>query len=187
MPTNATTLQKRCGPIENYYHGTPGEWVAYGIDLWLDKWWNDHQPWIEARGFSAAFGEEALGNPDWSCLDNGSSNNCDLDPCNQHILSRKGGEERQYYWVLESIRNLHMTFMGTSEAYQESATSTAFGFPLWPEQFYNDKDVKAYTELKVIFAFLQTAVALGLSASAPEVPIMFNDALSIAQALIPNQ
>lgn len=187
MPTNTTTLQKRCGPIEIYYHGTSGEWTQYGIDSWLDKWWNDHPPWIQAREFAAAFGEEALGNPDWTCLDDGSSYSCDFDTCNQHILSRKDGEERQYYWVLESIKHLHITFMGTSEASQQSAITTAFGFPQWTDQFYNDKDTKAYDTLKGIFASLQTVVGLGFSRIAPEVSVMFNGAMAITQLTLPNQ
>ncbi|KAL9610586.1 MAG: hypothetical protein Q9167_004712 [Letrouitia subvulpina] len=77
--------------------------------------------------------------------------------------------------------------MGISEAYQQSAISNAFGFPLWPEQFYDDKDVKAFAELKVFFAVIQTIVDLELSASALMVPIVFNGALGVAQALIPNR
>lgn len=69
------TVHRRCGQVIEYYGQTDIDWQKYGTDKWLDSWVNNHTREIGASpgGFAGAWGQWAIGNPDWSCRDDGSS------------------------------------------------------------------------------------------------------------------
>ncbi|KAL8652371.1 MAG: hypothetical protein Q9210_002717 [Variospora velana] len=114
-------------------------WNNNGLDGWLDAWWSSHASDIAAnsRGFAGAFGEWAIGNPDWSCRDDGSTDDCDFNACNNAVLNAKGNETRQAYCTMESINRLHTSFTGPLRS------PRALSKDSWATTFYKDKDVKA--------------------------------------------
>ncbi|KAL8926287.1 MAG: hypothetical protein Q9208_003009 [Pyrenodesmia sp. 3 TL-2023] len=156
-------LQRRCGPVAEFYNQKASDWNSNGLDAWLDAWWTTHQADITAnsRGFAGAFGRWAVGNPDWSCRDDGSSSNCDFDTCNDDILNAKGNETRQAYYVMQSVNRLHSYFSGLSQAFQTASIAAALSKDSWATTFYKDKDVKSVTALKEILNAATTVVGIG--------------------------
>lgn len=156
-------LHRRCGPVAEFYNQKASDWNTNGLDGWLNAWWTTHQADINAnsRGFAGAFGRWAVGNPDWSCRDDGSSSNCDFDTCNDDILNAKGNETRQAYYVMQSVNRLHSYFSGLSEAFQTASITAALSKDSWATTFYKDKDVKSVTALKEILNAATTVVGIG--------------------------
>lgn len=145
-------LHRRCGPVAQFYRQKGSDWANNGLDGWLEAWWTSHASEIasNSKGFAGAFGEWAIGNPDWSCRDDGSSDDCDFDPCNNEILNAKGNETRQAYYTMESINRLHEYFTGLGQAFQTASIATALSKDSWATTFYKDKDVKSVTALKEV-------------------------------------
>ena len=120
-------LYPRCGPVSQFYNPTKSDWTANDLDSWLNNWWNNHTSDISANsgGFTGAYGQWALGNPGWTCLDNGSNDDCDLNPCDARVLNDKGDEIRQAYYVLVAINKLPTYFIGLGESFEVSAIGAA--------------------------------------------------------------
>lgn len=156
-------IHTRCGPVSAFYGQTQADWVNNDVDSWLNDWWNAHQSNITAggSGFAGAWGLWAIGNPDFSCRDDGSSSDCDVDPCDNRVLNDKGADIREAYYVLESVKRLHGYFMGLSQAFEVSAIFAALSKDSWAKTFYKDKDVKSVSILREIFNAVGVVVGLG--------------------------
>ncbi|KAI4166226.1 MAG: hypothetical protein LQ342_000112 [Letrouitia transgressa] len=157
------SLRRRCGPVSQYYNQKKTDWQQYGLDVWLDNWMIAHAGDIQTNswGFAGAFGQWALGNPDWSCRDDGSDSDCDFNACDSRVLNRKKNETRQAYYVLESTNRLHAYFQGLSEAFSTAAIASALSKDEWALTFYKDKDDKSVTALKEILNAATTVVGIG--------------------------
>ena len=156
-------IHSRCGPVSAYYGQTPADWINNNLDSWLNDWWNSHLSNITAggSGFAGVWGLWALGNPDWTCQDDGSDSSCDFDPCDNRVLNDKGDDIREAYYVLESITRLHSYFAGLSEAFEVSALFTALSKDSWATTFYKDKDVKSVGILREILNAVSAIVGIG--------------------------
>lgn len=75
VSSEVSSVHKRCGQVTKYYGQTDLDWQKYDTDKWLDNWVNNHPKEIASNpgGFAGAWGQWAIGNPDWSCRDDGSS------------------------------------------------------------------------------------------------------------------
>ncbi|KAL8672116.1 MAG: hypothetical protein Q9168_003422 [Polycauliona sp. 1 TL-2023] len=157
------TLHRRCGPASDFYNQKASDWDNNGLDAWLNTWWANHQSDISSnsKGFAGAFGRWAIGNPDWSCRDDGSDDDCDFNPCDNNVLNAKGNETRQAYYVTESINRLHDYFNGLSQAFQSASIAAALSKDSWATTFYKDKDVKSVTALKEVLNALTAVVGAG--------------------------
>jgi hypothetical protein len=105
----------------------------------LDRWWNDNQPSFKYRtgGFAAVFGEQYLGNPDWTCRMDGSASNCDYNPCQDSgVLEQAGTSVEPAYYVIESINRFHAYFKGLSQALQVSGIFASLTSGQWVEKFW---------------------------------------------------
>ena len=160
---DARGLRRRCGPVSAFYNQTQADWDKYNLDTWLTGWWDQHTTSMASNsmGFAGAFGEWAIGNPDWSCRDDGSSSDCDFDPCDNNVLNDKGDAIRQAYYTMESVNRLHSYFVGLDEAFQVASISAALTKDSWATTFYKDKDVKSVAILKEVLNAVQTVVGIG--------------------------
>ena len=133
------------------------------LDSWLNTWVSTYASQIKANpdGFAGAFGAWAVGNPDFNCRDDGSTSDCDFNPCNIVTLNNKGNEIRQAYYVMESLNRLHSYFMGLRQAFTVSSINAALSKDSWATTFYRDKDDKSVTALKEVFAALSTVIGIG--------------------------
>ena len=155
--------RKRCGPVAAYYGQTPADWNYYNTDAWLDNWWQNSSSLVKANGagFAGAFGQWAIGNPDWSCRDDGSSSDCDFDPCDNRALNGMGNSTRQAYYVIESVNRLHTYFTGLSQSFEVSAIASALSKDSWATTFYRDKDDKSAVVLKEVLNALNMVIGIG--------------------------
>lgn len=111
---------------------------------------HDHASSItgNVNGFAGAFAVSAIGNPDFSCRDEGSPNNCEFNPCNIPTLNAKGIDVRPTYYVMESLTRLHTYFTGLREAFTVSSISAALSKDGWASTFYKDSEVKNVLALR---------------------------------------
>lgn len=125
------------------------------MDTWLNDWWNQNISEITANsyGFAGAFGNWAVGNPDFNCQDDGSDSDCDFNPCNIVTLN-SNPDIKEAYYVMESLNRLHTYFTGLSQAFTTSAIAAAMSKDAWALTFYKDKDVKSVTALREILDVL---------------------------------
>ncbi|KAM0319200.1 hypothetical protein ACHAPQ_010432 [Fusarium lateritium] len=159
------TLHRRCGAVSQYYDQQLADWDTYHTTEWLDDWWNRHGDLMSGNsaGFAGAFGQWAMGNPDWSCRDDGSQSDCDLSLCDNRVLNDLGDDIRPAYYVLESINRMHTYFTGIGEAFTTAALDAALSKDSWATTFYHDKDVKSATILKEVLVGVATIVGIGAS------------------------
>lgn len=164
-PHTPRGVYKRCGPVSKYYGQQTGDWDTYKTGDWLNNWWNNNTNLVSSNsaGFAGAFGQWALGNPDWSCRDDGSDSDCDLNLCDNRVLNDRGKDIRPTYYVLESVNRLHTYFTGVSEAFTTAALGAALSKDSWATTFYTDKDDKSVTALKEVLTGLTTIVGIGAS------------------------
>ncbi len=155
--------RRRCGPVASYYGQTPADYNKYNTDAWLDNWWQNASSLVTSNGagFAGAFGQWAIGNPDWSCRDDGSSSDCDLDPCDNRVLNGLGNSTRQAYYVIESVNRLHSYFTGLGQSFEVSAIASALSKDSWATTFYRDKDDKSALVLKEVLNALNTVIGIG--------------------------
>jgi hypothetical protein len=155
--------RKRCGPVASYYGQTPADYNKYNTDAWLDSWWQNASSLVKTNsaGFAGAFGQWSLGNPDWSCRDDGSSSDCDFDPCDNRVLNDLGNSTRQAYYVVESVNRLHSYFTGLSQSFEVSAIASALSKDSWAMTFYRDKDDKSAVVLKEVLNGMNMVVGIG--------------------------
>ncbi|KAJ5170612.1 uncharacterized protein N7500_003395 [Penicillium coprophilum] len=156
-------IHQRCGPLANYYNQDTKDWDTYNTGAWLDSWWNNNSEVIAKKrgGFASAFGQWAMGDPDWTCLDVGSSSNCNLPLCDNRVLNSRGDDIRPAYYVLESINRLHGYFDGIGEAFTTTALGAAFSKDNWAETFYKDTEVKSVTALKEVLNVFVMIISIG--------------------------
>ncbi|KAI2628536.1 hypothetical protein GGR54DRAFT_636255 [Hypoxylon sp. NC1633] len=155
---------RRCGAVSQFYGQTANDWQNQNTDQWLAKWISDHANDISGNqyGFAGAFGQWALGNPDWSCRDDGSASACDLDLCDNRVINSRGDDIRNSYYVLESVNRLHSYFAGISEAFEVSAIASAFSKEKWSETFYKPKNSdKTISTLKEVLNAVTTVLGIG--------------------------
>jgi hypothetical protein len=135
-------VHRRCGPVAEFYGQTAADWQTHNTDKWLFNWVKAHVWEISnhTHGFAGAFGQWALGNPDWSCRDDGSDSSCDLDLCDNRVLNSRGDDMRNAYYVLEGINRLHSYFEGLGEAFQVSSIATALSKESWSVTFYEAEE-----------------------------------------------
>ncbi|KAL8692827.1 MAG: hypothetical protein Q9218_002210 [Villophora microphyllina] len=188
--------EKRCGPVSGFYGQKQPDWDANGMDGWLNTWWNNHTADISSNsmGFAGAFGQWAIGNPDWSCRDDGSSSDCDFDPCDSRVLNDKGNDIRQAYYTMESVNRLHSYFTGLGQAFEVASIGAALSKDSWATVFYKDKDVKSVTVLKEIINAITTVIGIGSAfaglagagagAAAGALNSLFTGAAAVATPLI---
>ena len=123
-----------------------------------------------------------MGNPDFSCRDDGSATDCDFNPCANPVLNSKGVDVRPAYYMMESLTRIHTYFQGLRESFTVSAIGAALSKDSWAETFYRDKDDKSVVALREVLNALSMIVGIvsalsglggivgtsnGLSASAP--------------------
>ncbi|KAI2792241.1 hypothetical protein POX_b02278 [Penicillium oxalicum] len=159
------SVVRRCGSISQYFNPKAEDWNNNNIDTWLNTWWNDHTDLISSNtaGFAGAFGQWAIGNPDWSCRDDGSTSDCDLNVCDNRVINDRGDDMRPTYYVLESVNRLHSYFLGVSQAFSTAALGAALSKDEWALTFYKDKDDKSVTVLKEILNVVTTIIGIGAS------------------------
>ncbi|KAI9889475.1 MAG: hypothetical protein M1814_005258 [Vezdaea aestivalis] len=149
-----------------FFHPTPQRWSAVGTDAWLDKWWDANKGDFDSfHGFAATFASQYLDNPDWTCEENGMSNNCGFKPCD--IVASDGVVEQPYY-IIESISRLHSYFGGYRQALLTSATTASLALQDWSYTFYKDKDAYDMTFIKELINFLAVIISIASIAIAPE-------------------
>ena len=107
-----------------------------------------------------AYGNRAMGNPDFNCQNDESSSDCDVDLCDMIPLNTNPDVANVYY-IMESLDRFHTCFTGLSQAFEVSAIATALSKDDWAETFYVDKEVKSITALRLVFAFLQIIIGIG--------------------------
>ncbi|KAL9099179.1 MAG: hypothetical protein Q9163_005285 [Psora crenata] len=151
-----------CGPVSQYYKLTPEEWKKDNVDEWLNDWWSKHASDIATHrnGFAGAFGEWALGDPHWSCRDDGSDSACDFNPCNNPVLNGKGNETKQALAILNSLRGVNSYFQGLREAFEVSSIAAALTKDSWATTFYRDKDNKNGNAFRQLLSGIATAIGL---------------------------
>ncbi|KAI9793774.1 MAG: hypothetical protein M1833_000666 [Piccolia ochrophora] len=170
-PGTTTPAEGTCGPIERYYHPTQKSWYDANTGPWLDQWWNANSPQFGSRnGFAGTLGSTFLGNPDWTCLDDGSVDNCDLDPCNNPKLNAAGKDIQPAYYVLLSMRNLHSFFSNLKAAFSISGIFASLKKDEWAWTYYKDKDDVDMTAQNELFVGLMTVVGISAAFAAPLKP-----------------
>ena len=162
-PMTYPRVFKRCGAVGRYYGQHTGDWNTYKTGPWLDNWWGNQSKLISSNpaGFAGAFGQWAMGNPDWSCRDDGSDSDCDLSLCDNRVLNNRGKDVRPAYYVLESVNRLHTYFTGLSEAFTTAALGAALAKDSWATTFYTDKDDKSVTALREVLNAVSMVVGIG--------------------------
>lgn len=113
-----------------------------------------------ANGFTGAFATWAVGNPDFSCRDDGSPTDCDFNPCNIPVLNAKGVDVRPAYYVMESLARIHTYFAGLREAFTVGAIGAALSKDQWAETFYIDKDDKSIVALREVLNVMTMIVGI---------------------------
>ncbi|CAL8578177.1 hypothetical protein XPA_003976 [Xanthoria parietina] len=195
-PRLARSGQKRCGPVSAFYGQKASDWDTNDMDGWLNRWWSNHTASMSAnsKGFAGAFGEWAMGNPDWSCRDDGSSSACDFNPCDDRVLNDKGNDTRQAYYTIESVNRLHSYFTGLGQSFQVASIGAALSKDSWATTFYRDKDVKSVTVLREVLNALTSVIGIGaafgglggagVAAASGGLAALFTGAAGVATPLI---
>ena len=157
----AATATSGCGAVSAYYGQTAADWDAIDMDSWLSDWWTNYSSAITSNsyGFAGAFGNWAIGNPDFNCQTDGSTSDCDFNPCDIVTLNNNPDVQQAYY-VMESLNRFHTYFTGLGQAFTTSAIAAALAKDEWAETFYIDKDDKAATILKELLNLLGTIIGL---------------------------
>ncbi|THC91178.1 hypothetical protein EYZ11_009367 [Aspergillus tanneri] len=160
-----------CGRVSQYYNPTPQSWQHANTDGWLNAWWTAHaaQRTGNSNGFTGAFGEWALGEPDWSCQISGNENNCNLNPCDNQVLNGLGNGTQQAYYVAHAISNLHGYIRGLEDAFQSSAISSSYDQDAIVNNFWWDDNNWDPTVLKEVLGAIGTILGLGAAFAAPAI------------------
>ncbi|KAI0829154.1 hypothetical protein F5Y06DRAFT_290880 [Hypoxylon sp. FL0890] len=176
-PAATGFLHRRCGKVSQFYNPKPSDWQNNNVDQWLANWMKDHGSDISSstHGFAGAFGNWAMGNPDFSCrIDGSEGSSCDIQPCDNRVLNNLGDNIRPAYYVLEAIQGLHTYFMGFKDSFEESSIGTAFMKESFSTTFYqaknSDRRIMAYREIiNAITAVIGIAVTVATAGAAAPV------------------
>ncbi|KXG52184.1 uncharacterized protein PGRI_084680 [Penicillium griseofulvum] len=180
-----------CGPVSQYTENrSPEKWNQANTDDWLNQWWtvNADKRTTHQDGFTGAFGEYALGQPGWSCQNNGNDANCEVQvrnnpelnglgsdanfevqPCGNPKLNSLGNNTEKAYYVLQAINNLHGFFLGLDQSFNIAAIVAALDndeivYNFWHDE--NNWDALAFKELLNAIAVVFAVAAVGISAPA---------------------
>ena len=123
---SAATATSGGGAVSAYHGQTIANWDAIDIDSWLNDWWTNYSSAITSNsyGFAGAFGNWAIGNPDFNCQTDGSTSDCDFNPCDIVTLNNNP-DVQQAYHVMESLSRFHTYFTGLGQAFTTSAIAAA--------------------------------------------------------------
>ena len=186
----AATATSGCGAVSAYYGQTTADWDTINMDIWLNGWWTNYSSAITSNsyGFAGAFGNWAIGNPDFNCQTDGSTSDCDFNPCDIVTLNNNPDVQQAYY-VMESLNRFHSYFTGLGQAFTTSAMAAALSKDDWAETFYIDKDDKAATILKEILNALGTIIGLvgAFAGLGPTVSVLVGDAMTVIMCAAENQ
>ncbi|KAI9827292.1 MAG: hypothetical protein M1832_005430 [Thelocarpon impressellum] len=169
LPTRPpTNISDHCGPVAEYYDDTAVDWQSAGVGTWLNRWWDGNRAdFPRSGGFAPSFGTQYLGNPYWTCRDDGSPDSCSFDPCDEPVLRNAGPDLQPAYLTLRSVRNLHNYFQGLSQSFQVSAIFAALAKDDWAYTFYKDKNDVSKTVLKEVFNAITTIIGVVAAFAAP--------------------
>jgi hypothetical protein len=163
-----------CGNVSRFFGQTPEDWTRANTGAWLDRWWDDNSASFKYRtgGFAAVFGEQYLGNPDWTCRMDGSASNCDYNPCQDSgVLEQAGTSVEPAYYVIESINRFHAYFKGLSSALEVSGIFSALMTGSWVEKFWLSPKRGDPSMLRILAVFIIALVAVASAALAIAAPI----------------
>lgn len=170
-PANST-LQRRCGIVNNFYGQKKSDYEDNKTGGWLNKWWDANTDgWKDNGGFAKGFGHWGLGDFNFNCHDDGNDGNCQVSSqlCDNEIINGKGDDARQTYYVLTSISNLHAYFKRLGEALTTAGVGAALKKDNWAKTFYDfEKDDSALVLKEVLNGIgVALGMVLGLAAFAP--------------------
>ncbi|KAJ5360143.1 hypothetical protein N7517_009334 [Penicillium concentricum] len=152
-----------CGAVGKYTEGASIEkWNQANTDAWLEKWWtvNVDKRKSNVHGFAGAFGQYALGQPGWSCQNNGNDGNCDMPVCDNPKLNSLGNNTEEAYYVLQALNNLHGFFVGLDESFNIPAIVAAMDNDEIVNNFWYDENNWDPTLLKQLLNVLSALVAV---------------------------
>jgi hypothetical protein len=155
-------LQDPCGPVSQYTENpSVDKWNQADTDAWLDKWWtvNAERRASNPHGFAGAFGQYALGQPGWSCQNNGNDGNCDIPICDNTKLNSLGNNTEEAYYVLQALNNIHGFFVGLEQSFNIPAVVAAMENDEIVSNFWYDENNWDGTLLKQLLNILSTVVA----------------------------
>lgn len=161
----------KCGPVSQYYNPTPEKWDAANTDAWLNHWWTimAQKRTSNSNGFAGAFGEYAIGQPDWSCKDDGNNGNCDVDVCGNPKINSLGNSTQQAFYVLESINQLNGFFEGLDETFDIAAIVAALDNDDIVQNFWWDEGYWNALILKEMFNMIGTLFGVAAAGLGSEV------------------
>ncbi|OQE12672.1 hypothetical protein PENVUL_c001G08432 [Penicillium vulpinum] len=160
---NIRRQEDACGPVAKYTENPSIEkWNQADTDNWLEKWWtvNAARRTSNAHGFAGAFGQYALGQPGWSCQNNGNDGNCEIPVCDNPKLNALGNNTEEAYYVLQAINNLHGFFLGLDESFNIPAVVAALDNDEIVNNFWFDENNWDSTLLKQLLNIFGTLLAL---------------------------
>ncbi|KAJ5436695.1 hypothetical protein N7445_007580 [Penicillium cf. griseofulvum] len=166
-------LYARDCPVAQYLTPEPTieNWNKAGTDTWLDKWWTEHADsrTTHVHGFAGAFGDYAVSKPNWSCQDNGNTDTCSVDACNNDKLNALGDDMEQAFYLMQALNNLHGFFIGLEQAFGTATDGITLDTDAIVNNFWHDENNWNALALKEILNMLSLLVGLfviGLSAPA---------------------
>ena len=173
VPTHTPALKFKitgCGAVQAFFNQTADDWLKVHASSWLDRWWVANQAHFAGKpgGFAAALGSQYLANPDWTCRTEGSSSNCDFNPCTAAGLNALGPADMQSaYLVLESVNRLHTYFTGLGQALQVSAIGAALAKDDWANIFWNAHHDMDMSGLRNLLTVATTLVGIAAALMGP--------------------
>ncbi|KAJ5164897.1 uncharacterized protein N7500_006727 [Penicillium coprophilum] len=160
---NMRRQEDSCGAVSKYTENPSVEkWNQANTDAWLDQWWtvNADKRTSNPHGFAGAFGMYALGQPGWSCQNNGNDGDCDMPVCDNAKLNSLGNNTEQAYYVLQALNNLHGFFLGLDQSFDIPSVVTALTTDNIVGNFWFDENNWNPMILKQLLNLLSALVAI---------------------------
>ncbi|KAK4868241.1 hypothetical protein LT330_007439 [Penicillium expansum] len=155
-----------CGPVGKFTQNpTIEKWNNAKTDDWLNNWWTENadQRTSSPYGFAGAFGQYALGQPGWSCQNNGNDANCDIPVCNNPKINALGKSTEETYYVLQALNNLHGFFLGLEQSFNIAAVVSALDNDEIVNNFWHDENKWDPTALKEILNAIATVLGVAVA------------------------
>ncbi|CAI7653247.1 unnamed protein product [Penicillium discolor] len=155
-----------CGPVGEFTKNpTIEKWTKAETDDWLNDWWTENadKRTSNAHGFAGAFGQYALGQPGWSCQNNGNDANCDIPVCNNPKINALGKNTEETYYVLQALNNLHGFFLGLEQSFNIAAVVAALDNDEIVNNFWHDENAWDPTVLKEILNAIATVLGVAVA------------------------
>ena len=155
-----------CGPVGEFTKNpTIEKWTKAKTDDWLNDWWTENadKRKSNAHGFAGAFGQYALGQPGWSCQNNGNDANCDIPVCNNPKINALGKSTEETYYVLQALNNLHGFFLGLEQSFNIAAVVAALDNDEIVNNFWHDENAWDPTVLKEILNAIATVLGVAVA------------------------